>query len=130
MPAIRSSRSGLAPTSAGLGRTGRRLANRPIPLRRPSRPCSGRGRVGVGGVPLRPADGAEQDRVGGAAGVQHLVGEGGAVLVDRDAADQALVELELAQGLEQAAGGADDLGADPVAGQDDYAGASLIGAAL
>ena len=42
------------------------------------------------------------------------------MLVDRDPADQALVELELAEGLEQEACGADDLGADSVAGQDDY----------
>ena len=41
--------------------------------------------------------------------------------VDRAAAHQPLVELELAERLEQLAGGGDDLGADPVAGQDDYA---------
>ena len=43
--------------------TGRRLANRPRPPRSANSACSGRtarGRV----VPLRPADGAEQDRVG------------------------------------------------------------------
>ena len=50
--------------------------------------------------------------------------------VDRAAADQPLVELELAERVEQRCGGADDLRADPVAGQEDYAGASLIGAAL
>ena len=93
-----------------------------MPLRRPSRPCSGRGASGVGRVPFGPADGAEQDRVGCAAGLEHLVGEGGAVGVDRAAAHQLLVELELAERLEQAARGADDLGADPVAGQQDYAG--------
>ena len=42
----RSGRSGLASTSAGLGRTGRRFAYRPRPLRRPRRPCSGRGASG------------------------------------------------------------------------------------
>ena len=35
--------SGLASYSAGRGRTGRRFANSPRPLRSPSRPCSGRG---------------------------------------------------------------------------------------
>ena len=92
------------------------------PLAEAEQALLGAGRVGVGRVPLRPADGAEQDRVGGAAGVEHLVGQGDAVLVDREPADQALVELELAQRLEQEAGGGDDLGTDPVAGQDDYAG--------
>ena len=48
--------------------------------------------------------------------------------VDRAAADQALVELELAQRLQQLAGGGDDLRADPVAGQDDYAGRRSRGA--
>src|SRR3954447_6369709 len=46
VPSIRSWRSGLASSRASLGRTGRRLANRPRPLRRPSRPCSGRGLSG------------------------------------------------------------------------------------
>src|SRR3954470_6393731 len=38
--------SGLASSSAGEGRTGRRLAYRPRPLRSPSSPCSGRGAAG------------------------------------------------------------------------------------
>src|SRR5271166_1376197 len=46
VPSIRSRRSGEASYSAGSGLTGRRLAYRPRPLRRPSRPCSGRGRAG------------------------------------------------------------------------------------
>ena len=82
-------------------------------------------RVRVGGVPLGTADGAEQDRVGGPAGLQHLVGEGGAVGVDRGAAHQPLVELELAERLQQLLRGGDDLGADPVAGEDDYARGAL-----
>src|SRR3954447_6477908 len=45
-PSISSRLSGLESSSAGLGRTGRRLANRPRPLRRPSSPCSGRGLSG------------------------------------------------------------------------------------
>ena len=71
------------------------------PLAQAEQALLGARRVGVGGVPFRAADGAEQDRVGGPAGVEHLVGEGGAVLVDRAAAHQPLVELELAEGLEQ-----------------------------
>src|SRR6185437_8407969 len=43
VPSMISRLSGLASYSAGSGRTGRRLANRPRPLRRPSSPCSGRG---------------------------------------------------------------------------------------
>ena len=100
------------------------------PLAQAEQALLGARRVGVGRVPFRAADGAEQDRVGGAAGVEDLVGEGDAVRVDRGAADQALVELELAERLEQPPGGGDDLGADPVAGQEDYARGSLIGAAL
>src|SRR3954452_19437094 len=46
VPSIRSRFSGLASSSAGEGRTGRRLAYRPRPLRRPSSPCSGRGAAG------------------------------------------------------------------------------------
>ena len=121
VPAIRSSRSGLAPTRAGLGPHRAQVGEQAHPLAQAEQALLGARRVGVGRVPFRPADRAEQDRVGGAAGVEDLVGEGGAVLVDRDPADQALVELELAERLEQGAGGADDLGADPVAGQDDYA---------
>ena len=78
--------------------------------------------VGIRRVPFGSADRAQQDRVGIAAGREGLVREGGAVLVDRAAAHQPLVELELAERLEQGACGADDLRADPVAGQDDYAG--------
>src|SRR5687768_16600373 len=43
---MRSRFSGLASSSAALGRTGRRLAYRPRPWRRPSSPCSGRGLSG------------------------------------------------------------------------------------
>ena len=87
-------------------------------------------RVGVGGVPFGAADGAEQDRVGGAAGRQHLVGEGDAVGVDRDAAEQPLVELELAQGPQQLPRGSNDFRADPVTGQDNYAGWTAHAAGL
>ena len=43
----------------------------------------------VGGVPLGAADGGEQHGVGAAAGVEHLVGQRGAVRVDRGAAERA-----------------------------------------
>ena len=119
---MRSSRSGLAPTSAGLGPHRAQVGVEAHPLAQAEQALLRARRVGIGRVPFRPADGAEQDRVGGAAGVEHLVGERRAVGVDRAAAHQLLVELELAQRLEQAARGADDLGADPVAGQQDYAG--------
>ena len=71
-----------------------------------------------------PPTAPEQDGVGLAAGGEDLIGEGDAVLVDRDPADQSLVELELAEALEQAAGGADDLSGPPRRrlGQDDTPG--------
>src|SRR3954452_11470154 len=46
VPSMRSRLSGLASSRASKGLTGRRLANRPRPSRRPSSPCSGRGRLG------------------------------------------------------------------------------------
>ncbi len=79
---MRSRLSGLASSSAGLGRTGRRFANRPRPLRRPSSPCSGRGASGRS-CPTWAPDRGQQHGVGVAAGVEHLVGERGAVGVDR-----------------------------------------------
>ena len=39
--------------------------------------------------------------------------------IKQDIADEALVELELPQRLEQGAGGADDLGADAIPGEDE-----------
>ena len=121
MPAIRSSRSGLEPTRAGLRPDRTQVGVEAHPLAEPEQPLLGARRVGVGRVPFRAADGAEQDGVGAAAGLEHLVGEGDAVGVDRAAAEQSLVEIELAEGLEQLPRGGDDLGADPVAGQEDYA---------
>ena len=100
---MRSRLSGLASSSAGLGRTGRRLANSPSPLRRPSRPCSGRGASGSVVSHFGPPTAASSTASALAAGVEHLVGERGAVGVDRRAADEALVELELADGGEQLA---------------------------
>ena len=53
-----------------------------MPLRKPSRPCSGRGALGVGGLAFRAADGTEEDGVGGLGGLHTLIGEGDAVGVD------------------------------------------------
>src|SRR3989344_1570100 len=46
-------------------------------------------------LPFRPADGAEEDRVGGAGYLNGFVGQGLAMSVDGDAADIRLRELEL-----------------------------------
>ena len=89
----------------------------PQALAQPEQSLLGPRRVGVGRVPLRAADRAEQHRVGGAALLQHLVGERGAVGVDRGAADQVLVDLDAAELVEQLGRGGADLGADPVAGR-------------
>ena len=91
------------------------------PCAGPAAPARDAGCVGIGGVPLRAADGGQQHGVGGPAGLEHLVGERGAVGVDRGAADQVLVELEVADGVEHPDRGRDDLGADAVSGQGDYA---------
>ena len=96
VPSIRSRRSGLASSSAGLGRTGRRFANSSSSLRRPSRPCSGRGASGSVESHFGPPTAASRTASDAAAGVEHLVRERGAVLVDRRAADEALVDLEVA----------------------------------
>src|SRR4051794_25629043 len=90
------------------------------PLAQAKQTLLGAGRVGIGRVPFGTADGAEQDGVGGAARLQHLVGERDAVSVDRTATHKALLEFELAQHFEQATGGTDDLGTDPISGQQGY----------
>ena len=114
---MRSRLSGLASSSAGLGRTGRRFANRPEALAEPEQALLRTRRVGVGGVPLRPADRREHDRVGAAAGLQHLVGERRPVGVDGGAADQVLLELEIADRGQQLARRGRDLRSYPVAGK-------------
>ena len=92
---MRSGRSGLASTSAGLGRTGTQVRVQAEALAKAQEALLGARRIGIGGVPLRPADGAEQHGVRAPARLQHLVGEGGPVLVDRGPADRMLDELEL-----------------------------------
>jgi len=74
-------------------------------------------RVRVGGVPARAADGREQHRVGLCAGGQRLIGERRPVGVDRRAAEQVLLEGEVADRAEHAHRGGRDLRADAVAGQ-------------
>ena len=93
---MRSRLSGLASSSA-LGRTGPQVREQLEALAQPEKPLLRARRVGVGGVPLRPADRGEQHRVGGLAGVEHLVGERGSVRVDRRAADEVLGHLEAAE---------------------------------
>ena len=89
-------------------------------MRRPSRPCSGRGALGVGRVPLRAADGGEQDGVGALAGGERLVGQRRAVGVDRGAAERVLLEGEVVgDGGEHLERRGEHLGADPVAGEGD-----------
>ena len=91
------------------------------PLAQPEQALLGTRRLRVGGVPLGAADGREQHRVGGAAGGERLVGERGAVGVDRGAAEGVLLELEVADGAQQLERRRHDLGADPVSGQRDDA---------
>ena len=126
MPAIRSGRSGLASDQRGDRPDRPQVRVQAEALAKAQEALLGARRVGVGGVPLRPADGAEQHGVGRAAGVEHLVGEGRPVRVDRGAADRMLVELEVPDRLEQPRGRGEDLGADPVAGQDHDAWGLLV----
>ena len=118
-PSRSSGRSGDDATSAGWTVTGRRFANRPEPAaqreQRLLRPDRGR-RIG----PLRPADGAEQDRIGRAARLDVLGPDRDAVRVDGDAPGEDLGpvdrEPEPPPGrVDDPAGGLDDLGPDPVA---------------
>ena len=91
-------------------------------MRRPEQALLGARLVGVGRVPLRAADGGEQDGVGAAAGGEDLVGQRRAVRVDRGAAEEVLLELEVrAQPPQQLERRREDLRADPVAGQRDDA---------
>ena len=87
-------RSGLAPEQRGLGRTGRRLANRPRPLRSPSRPCSGRGASGSVVSHFGPPTAPSSTASAAAAPLEHLRQQRHAVLVDRDAPDRELGDLE------------------------------------
>ena len=71
-------------------------------------------------VPLRAADRAEQHRVGRAAGRERLRGQRVADRVDRRAAEELLLDLDVErQRLEHAHGLGHHLGPDPVAGQAD-----------
>ena len=94
---MRSRFSGLASSSAAQRLDRAQVGVEAEALAQAEQPLLGPRRVGVGRVPLRAADRAEQDRVGGAALLQHLVGERGAVRVDRGAADQVLVDLDAAE---------------------------------
>ena len=93
-PRSTSGLSGAASSSSGTTRTGRRLANRSSPLRRPSSACSGR-TLARGIVPLRSADGAEQHRVARLRQVQRAVGQRRMEGVDRRTADDGFGERQL-----------------------------------
>ena len=67
-PARRSALTGESCAVRGCTRTGRRLANTPSAARNCSRPCSGR-TLAFGSDHLRTADRAQQDRIGGQAGI-------------------------------------------------------------
>ena len=117
-PSSSSGRSGDEPTRAGWTFTGRRLAKRPRPPRSANRACSGR-TVADGSDHFGSADGAEQDRVGGATGFDVLRSDRDAVRVDGDAAGEDLGpldrEAEPSPGrVDDPPGSVDHLGPDPV----------------
>ena len=99
------------------GPDGPQVREQPEALAEAEQALLGPGLVGIGGVPLRAADGAEQHGVGRRHASSTSSVSGGAVLVDRGAADQVLVDLEVAEVGEHADGRGADLRADPVAGQ-------------
>ncbi len=90
-------------------------------MRSPSSPCSGRGAFGSVVSHFGPADGGEQHRVGTDAGGLRLVGQRDPVRVDRGAAVEVLLELELSgrDRLENRDRRAGQLWADSVAGEED-----------
>ena len=117
VPSMRSRLSGLASSSAGLGRTGRRFANSPRPLRRPSSPCSGRGFAGSVVSHLGPPTAASSTASAARQASRTSSVSAVAVGVDRRAADQVLLELEVTDRGQQLARRGRDLRADPVAGK-------------
>ena len=81
--------------------------------------------LGVSHVPLRAARRAEQHRIDVVAGLQRLVGQGGAVPVDRVPADRPRPHIEpvpepLADFVQYLDRLADNLRPDAVSGQDRY----------
>ena len=116
---IRSGRSGLASASASLGRTGRRFAYNPSPLRRPSSPCSGRGASGSVvshfGPPTAPRSTASAARHASSTSSVSAV-----PCSSISAADRVLGDVELAERVEQPAPPRRSRG-DPVARKDDDA---------
>src|SRR5665648_275682 len=87
--------------------------------------------VRVGGVPLGPADGAQQHGVAGLAALDEAVFHGRAEGVDGAAAHDAFfvgeqVAVAPAGRVEHLPGGGDDLGAHPVAGEGHDAVAAVV----
>ena len=76
------------------------------------------GLVRVGRVPLRAPNRAEQHGVGITASLEDSVGERDPVRIDRGSADKMLLVGEVPDGVEDLYRSRNDLGADPVAGQE------------
>ena len=95
VPSISSRLSGLASSSAGERPDGAQVRVEAEALAQAEQPLLGPRGARVGGVPLRPADGGEQDGVGGLAGGERVVGQRAAVGVDRGAAERVPLEGEV-----------------------------------
>ena len=118
---ISSRLSGLASYSAGIGLTGRRLANRPRPLRKPRRPCSGRGLSGSVVSHLGPPTAASST----ASAARHASSVSSVRAVPWASIEAppnrcSSYSSSAPTAFEDLDRGFDDLGADPVAGQKDY----------
>ena len=109
--------AGSRATSAGLGRTGRRFAYRPRPLRSPSRPCSGRGASGSVvshfGPPTAPSSTASAARQASSTSSVSAVPWASIEAPPT----RCSVSSNSPSASSSAARRGDDLGPDPVAGQ-------------
>ncbi len=117
-PLITSALSGDAAISSLTVLTGRMLANSPERFSQSKQRLLGT-LLGVGLVPFRSADGAEQNRVAVLGVLEHFVGQRSAAGVECMTANHALLELEIDRGsarddLENLESFTDDLGADAV----------------
>jgi hypothetical protein len=87
----------------------------PEALAQSEQPLLGARGAGIGGVPPRPADGAQEHRVRFPTRVEHLIRQRRPVRVYRGAADGVLSEVEVRDGIQEPPRGRDDLGSDAVA---------------